>query len=107
MRRIAELQPSDLSISDEVTFLEWREARGAGEEATRQGNWLSIPAVALMFLAAVAPIGRAVIIPAFVIVTLAMIVFLLIRVAPHNRKARALQKQLGLTERQIRGARKM
>jgi hypothetical protein len=107
MRRVVDLQPSDLSVTDEAAFREWREARAAGDDGTRQGNWLSVPAVALMFLAAVAPGARGVTIPAFVVVTLAMIGFMLVKVAPHNRKARALQGQLGLSERDIRRARKM
>src|SRR5688500_5675166 len=106
MRTLNELTPSDLTVAaaDAPRFEEWKEAKAKGEEAQRQSVWLAAPAVGLMVASAVVPGIRALTTPLFVVIVVAMIVFLAVKAAPHNRRARALQKELGLKDHDVREA---
>ena len=104
-RKPSDLRPSDFTgISDDAKFEQWVAEMTAAQEASKKGNWLFGPAVALMVLRAFVPQLGGLLIPLFFLLGVGGIIVLFISARPHNLAVRRLQKERGISTADIRAA---
>lgn len=105
-RKVSELTPGDfpgIAASSTDDFHEWIRALEESSATFLSSLWFFVPALLIQTLRYFLPEASWVM-PLFALLTLAGVVFLWIKQTPQNRRVKALQAKLGISDLQLRAA---